>query len=124
LLDDTYNASPSSFFAAIDVLMTFAGRKVLVAGDMKELGAESESAHTCVGTYAAAAGVDELWAVGKMSEFTAQAFGDKGRHFTSKTELVDACKGIAGEDIVFLIKGSRGARMEKVVNDLSTSGGV
>ena len=121
LIDDTYNASPSSFFVAIDALMLFSGRKVLIAGDMKELGDESNAAHAAVGEYAAAAGVDELWAVGEYSHLIVAAFGGMGKRFVDKNGLVQACKRVASTDIIFLVKGSRGARMDTVVNELTAS---
>jgi UDP-N-acetylmuramoyl-tripeptide--D-alanyl-D-alanine ligase len=119
LLDDSYNASPSSFKAAIDVLSSCPGTRFLLAGDMKELGSESGSAHSAVGAYAAAAGIDELWAVGEQSRLTVNAFGSRGRHFPQMSELVNACRSIASADVTFLVKGSRGARMDALVNALS-----
>ena len=119
LIDDTYNASPNSFFVAIDVLMSFSGMRVLIAGDMKELGQESASAHALVGKYAAIAGVDEFWAVGEKSRFAVQAFGDNARHFASKSDLLAACKEIASNDTVFLVKGSRDTQMETIVSELT-----
>ena len=122
LIDDTYNASPSSFHAAIDVLMTCRTRKVLVAGDMRELGPEEASAHADVGHYAREAGVDELLAVGELSRETVAAFGDGARHFQSQEQLIEACKAMASSQMTFLVKGSRGARMDKVVTALSEQG--
>ena len=124
LIDDTYNASPNSFFAAIDVLMNFTGTRVVVAGDMRELGAESASAHRMVGKYAAIAGVNEFWAVGEQSRPAVEAFGESARFFNSKEELVKACKAIANKDTVFLVKGSRGVQMETVVQELTADRGV
>lgn len=121
LIDDTYNASPSSFRAAIDVLMCHQGTKYLVAGDMRELGSESESAHRQVGAYAAEAGVDCLLAVGELSRMTAAAFGEKARYFSSQAELIVECTRLANERTVFLVKGSRGARMDLVVTALLPS---
>lgn len=121
LIDDTYNASPKSFCAAIDVLMCHKGKKYLVAGDMRELGSESDTGHQQVGLYAANAGVDELLAVGESSKLTAAAFGKRARHFTNKNELVAACKQLASPDATFLIKGSRGAEMDTVVAAMSLS---
>ncbi len=118
ILDDTYNASPDSFFSAIDVLMSFGGEKIVVAGDMKELGSESVESHKQVGRYAKAAGVNMLWATGQDSKFTVESFGKGGTHFENKMELIDACKDIADSKIVFLVKGSRGAQMDVVVNHL------
>lgn len=119
LLDDSYNASPSSFKAAIDVLRSCSGLRLLIAGDMKELGSESESAHTAVGRYAAQAGIDELWAVGEQSRLAVKAFGSGGRHFPKMGELISACRSIASADVTFLVKGSRGAKMDAVVKALS-----
>jgi UDP-N-acetylmuramoyl-tripeptide--D-alanyl-D-alanine ligase len=118
LLDDTYNASPDSFFSAIDVLMSFDGEKIVIAGDMKELGDETVQSHEQVGEYAKSAGVNRLWATGEMSKLTVESFGEGGMYFESKSELVDACKDIANSQITFLIKGSRGAEMDIVVSKL------
>jgi UDP-N-acetylmuramoyl-tripeptide--D-alanyl-D-alanine ligase len=118
LLDDTYNASPDSFFSAIDVLMSFTGEKIVIAGDMKELGDESAQSHEQVGTYAKNAGVNRLWATGEMSKMTVESFGKDGVYFDSKSELVDACQDIADSQTIFLIKGSRGSEMDSVVNKL------
>ena len=120
LIDDSYNASPSSFAAAIDVLMSFPGNKILVAGDMKELGEETDEAHLAVGNYARAAGVERLLAVGEKSKFMVDAFGSNASHFTDKARLVQSCRELASPGSVILVKGSRGTAMDTVVNDLST----
>ena len=121
LIDDSYNASPSSFRAAIDVLGSCSGLRFLIAGDMKEMGKASESAHSGVGEYAAKAGIDKLWAVGEQSEFTVKAFGSGGRHFSKMGELMTACQDMASSDVTFLVKGSRGAGMDAVVKVLRES---
>lgn len=121
LIDDSYNASPSSFIAAIDVLMSQPGRKYLIAGDMRELGDEAGSAHQKVGAYAASEGVDGLFAVGELSQITARACGERAHHFESQAALISECKRLASPDTVFLIKGSRGARMDIVVSALLPS---
>ena len=123
VVDDTYNASPSSFKAAIDVLMSFPEKKVLVVGDMKELGTQAEDSHRQVGAYAADAGIEDLWAVGELSKHTAEGFGSNSKFFDSMQELISACKSVADHDVVFLIKGSRGAHMEEVVVELTAGGG-
>ena len=122
LIDDTYNASPSSFRAAVDVLMTCRTKKVLVAGDMRELGPDELAAHADVGRYARDAGVDELLAVGELSRETVDAFGNGARHFESQEQLINACKAMASNQMTFLVKGSRGARMDRVVTALSEKG--
>lgn len=121
LIDDSYNASPSSFRAAIDVLTCHSGPTYLVVGDMRELGSESDSAHRQIGTYAASAGVDRLLAVGDSSRITAAAFGKRAKHFENKADLVAECKLLAGPGVTFLIKGSRGAAMDTVVVAMSLS---
>ena len=121
LIDDSYNASPGSFCAAIDVLMCHNGPKYLVAGDMRELGQESEEAHRLVGEYAARAGVDQILAVGESSRTTAAAAGKQARHFDNKEDLIQACRKLAVSGATFLIKGSRGARMDTVVTAMTLS---
>mgnify|MGYP001161381526 FL=1 len=121
VIDDTYNASPSSFKAAIDAFRLFPGEKILVAGDMRELGSESKKFHKAVGEYAAKSGIEKLWAVGDLSQHMAKAFGPQAKHFASMDELVNECRLTARPNLVFLIKGSRGSRMEIVANELSTA---
>ena len=118
VLDDTYNASPSSFKAAIDVLKLFPGEKVLVAGDMRELGTKSEEFHGKIGEYAANAGIERLYAIGEKSRHMVRAFGSGAKHFSSRTQLIDECREIASPNLVFLVKGSRGSRMEAVMKKL------
>ncbi len=123
VVDDTYNASPSSFKAAIDVLVLFPERKILIAGDMKELGSEAEESHREVGRYASDSGVDGLWTVGDLSSLASAELGKKGKHFATTNELIYACKARAASDVVFLVKGSRGAHMEVIVDELIEAGG-
>lgn len=122
LIDDSYNASPSSFRAAIDVLMTCRGQKVLLAGDMKELGPDEASAHAEVGSYARLVGVEKLLAVGELSRETVAAFGEGATHFATQEQLINACEAMAGDQMTFLVKGSRGAKMDIVVDALSEKG--
>ena len=124
VLDDTYNASPTSFKAAIDVLASFSKHKILLAGDMRELGAEAKNFHEEIGKYAFQSGINELLTVGKLSAFTARGFGSKAKHFETMEALIDACKLKANSSTAFLIKGSRGSEMELVVNSLRENGGV
>ena len=116
------SASPSSFMAAIDVLNSFSERKFLIAGDIKELGEESVSAHESVGHYAANSDIDELWGVGEFTRYTVAAYGDRGRYFENQEELIAACQAQAGNDIAFLVKGSRGAQMDLVIKAMQNAG--
>lgn len=115
VIDDTYNANPSSINAAVDLLKGFAGRKVLVLGDIGELGDWAEQGHREVGAYAAGK-VDALYAVGPNMAHAVVAFGPGARHFASQAELIQAI-GAAEHDknTTILIKGSRSAVMENVV---------
>jgi len=126
LLDDTYNANPDSFIAAIDVLMAAEGGKVMVAGEMRELGDETESSHREVGEYAARHGVPLLLALGDdcaaMVEAYLEAGGMRAKHYSDREALEKDCVDLANSETVFLVKGSRGARMETVVAALSTKG--
>jgi len=118
LIDDSYNASPSSFHAAIDVLAQSKGRKILVVGDMGELGLEAAQAHTEIGEYARDKGIDALWATGQNAVLTAQSFGASGRHFAQQLDLIAAAKNELSEGDTVLVKGSRSAAMERVVEQL------
>jgi UDP-N-acetylmuramoyl-tripeptide--D-alanyl-D-alanine ligase len=119
LIDDSYNASPSSFRAAIDVLCQIAHSKakksVLIAGDMAELGDSAQTAHRDLGEYARARGVDQLWTVGGLSEECAKAFGNRATHFASKQELTRHARDTLSSDYVVLVKGSRSAGMEEII---------
>ena len=117
IIDDSYNASPESVRAAIDVLASRPGRRVLVLGDMAELGADAERMHLEVGDYALSAGIDQLYTLGNLSAAASRAF--KGEHFTDldslKAPLFDE---IERSDLTLLIKGSRSSKMDLVVDML------
>jgi UDP-N-acetylmuramoyl-tripeptide--D-alanyl-D-alanine ligase len=83
LLDDSYNANVGSMTAAVQVLSEMPGYRVLVVGDMAELGAESEACHVQVGVAAKAAGIDRVLSTGKLSQAISDASG-VGEHFADK----------------------------------------
>ncbi|MCB1888421.1 MAG: UDP-N-acetylmuramoyl-tripeptide--D-alanyl-D-alanine ligase [Rhodocyclaceae bacterium] len=116
VIDDTYNANPDSVRAGIDVLAATPGRTVLVLGDMGEVGPNSAQLHDEVGGYAKSQGIDQLFAMGEMSEVAARNFGEGGRHFGRLEELVAALRKIMDADTVVLVKGSRFMQMERVVD--------
>lgn len=118
LIDDTYNASPSSFRAAIDVLARFPGKRVLIVGDMGELGPDREEAHAGVGAYARECGIDALWSTGKLSALAARGFGKDAVHFEQISQLVDHARIALGKESFVLVKGSRSSAMERVVEKL------
>lgn len=116
VIDDTYNANPASVAMAVDALLTVAAaQRVLVLGDMAELGDASEALHEAVGQQAKMAGVKTLLACGDQSQATVRGFGEGARHFSDWQTLAAACGALAAVGVVFLIKGSRSAGMERVV---------
>lgn len=118
IIDDSYNANPSSVKAAIDLLASFAGQRVLVLGDMGELGQWEEESHREVGTYAREQGLDGLYAVGRLSALAVEAFGKGARLFSSKAELTEVLRNQLTAEMRVLVKGSRSAGMEEVVAGL------
>ena len=114
LIDDTYNANPDSVRAAIDVLASCPAPRVLVLGDMGEVGAHGADFHREVGAYARAKGIASLLALGEATRDAVQAFGAGGRHFESVEELVAEVRGGS-----ILVKGSRFMKMERVVAALT-----
>lgn len=128
LLDDSYNASPSSFRAAIDVLAAIRGgsniRRVLIMGDMAELGGLTVQAHRDVGSYARDCGLDEFWSTGACSELASQAFGEGGRHFEDRDALIGYARQQLNNESVVLVKGSRSAGMDYVVQQLRNTENV
>ncbi len=123
IIDDTYNANPGSFSAALDVLINSTGRHWLALGDMGELGESAEDLHEDAGELARQAGVERLFTIGQLSQKAAQAFGAGAEHFTDHAEMIEKIKSIKKEsdkDITLLIKGSRAAKMETVVQALES----
>ncbi|MBN3236908.1 UDP-N-acetylmuramoyl-tripeptide--D-alanyl-D-alanine ligase [Pectobacterium versatile] len=119
LLDDSYNANVGSMTAAAQVLADMPGYRVMVVGDMGELGDEAPECHRQVGEAARAAGIDRVLSVGTLSELIGTASGN-GEHFQDKAALVSRLKVLMSEHNVIsvLVKGSRSAAMEQVVHAL------
>lgn len=115
LVDDSYNANPSSMAAAIDTLALAGGERWLVLGDMAELGPDARGLHAGVGAQARARGIDRLYAVGALGAATAEAFGAQGRHFTDQPALLAALQADLHDGVTCLVKGSHSAGMERVV---------
>jgi UDP-N-acetylmuramoyl-tripeptide--D-alanyl-D-alanine ligase len=122
LINDTYNASPGSVRAAIDVLMNVNGESILILGDMAELGDESELMHAEIGCYAREKNISRLFAVGEKSKLTVSRFGDGGLHFSSVDSLITHLITILLPDTTVLVKGSRSAHMEVVIDRLKKLG--
>ena len=129
ILDDTYNASPASSLAALKLLAELDGRKIVVLGDMLELGAEELSGHQVVGGRAAQV-VDVLIAVGARGKWIGEAARDAGlsseKIFFAEdnTHAIETLREVMRAGDLVLIKGSRGMRMEEIVNALACANGV
>lgn len=118
VIDDSYNANPQSVTAAINVLALYSQNKILVLGDMGELGENSGLYHQQMGEYAKQKQIDELLTVGSQSQLAQQAFGVKAKHFNDKQELLAYLLNSTDSDDVILVKGSRSAGMEQIVEGL------
>ena len=126
ILDDTYNASPKSFIAALETLRGLSpkGRKILVAGDMLELGERAPLAHKETGIYVAHSGIDTLITCGNLAGYIAQGAigaGMKAKKIIScrnKKETGERLSSLAKEGDTILIKGSRAAGMEEIIDKL------
>lgn len=114
LVDDSYNANPDSVRASIDVLAAMPGPRLLVLGDMGEVGGDGPALHREVGAYARERGIDALYCLGELSQHSAEAFG-AGAHFSDLDALLqDLGLRLPGVSSV-LVKGSRFMKMERVV---------
>jgi UDP-N-acetylmuramoyl-tripeptide--D-alanyl-D-alanine ligase len=127
LIDDSYNANPSSVRAAIEVLASLAGRRWLVLGDMAELGAYALEAHADIGEFARAQGIERLYATGALMERAVESFGAGAQWFTDAAALTAALTRAlteAGPEVRILVKGSRFNRLERVVDALTGDAGA
>lgn len=122
LIDDSYNANPSSMRAAIEVLASLSGRKWLVLGDMGELGSFAPEAHADIGEFARAQGIERLYATGPLMQRAVDSFGAGARWYAAAAELTQALEEAlrsAGPEVRLLVKGSRSNRLERVVDALT-----
>lgn len=132
LIDDTYNANAASMYAAIDVLTSQAGQKILVLGAMGELGKDSEKIHRQVAAYAKQQGIDYLFTLVDQSDpeylndmaAYMSGFGGQSYAFTQISRLVDKLKSLDKSPRTVLVKGSRFAQMERVANAIAESGSL
>ena len=120
VVDDCYNANPTSVRAGIDSLTTLPGakRRVCVLGDMLELGPRGAELHAEIGAYAAQR-TDLVLACGTLSRHMAQAAGEKGRWFATVEELLEKLPQYIRSGDAVLVKASRGMRFERVCEALA-----
>jgi len=119
VLDDTYNANPASLAAGVEVLKDANGERVLVLGDMAELGDAAVEIHQRVGELARRVGIDRLYAIGELTRLTVQGFGAGAVHFDHHDALVDSLRKVMHRDMILLVKGSRVMHMEQVVHGIA-----
>ncbi|MEY2625991.1 MAG: UDP-N-acetylmuramoyl-tripeptide--D-alanyl-D-alanine ligase [Gammaproteobacteria bacterium] len=120
IIDDSYNANPSSLQAAIDVLEALGGRRFLVLGEMGELGNFSREAHLEAGRYARSHGVERLFAVGEATKRSVESFGEGAVWHDDAAALTEAVSRELASDVRVLVKGSRSNRLERVVAALES----
>jgi UDP-N-acetylmuramoyl-tripeptide--D-alanyl-D-alanine ligase len=122
IIDDSYNANPSSVRAGLEVLRSLTGATWLVLGDMAELGESSQDSHAHIGSYARDCGVKRVFAVGPLSSRAVETFGSGGEWFADSDSLTRRLQAELSPGVTVLIKGSRINRLERVVQALTGSG--
>jgi UDP-N-acetylmuramoyl-tripeptide--D-alanyl-D-alanine ligase len=118
VIDDTYNANPDSVRAAIDVLAQTASPRILVLGDMGEVGSDGRHYHEEVGAYARTHGIDRVLTLGELARHTSDAFGAQAMHCSNVEQLNQALDTFINSTATVLVKGSRFMKMERVVQHL------
>jgi UDP-N-acetylmuramoyl-tripeptide--D-alanyl-D-alanine ligase len=122
IVDDSYNANPSSMKAGIEVLANVDARRWLVMGDMGELGDHGIESHGEIGRFARNHRIDRLFATGKLSALAVEAFGSGGEWFSDTEAMARAVNAELTREVCVLVKGSRSNRLERVVEALTGSG--
>ncbi|PTU30696.1 UDP-N-acetylmuramoyl-tripeptide--D-alanyl-D-alanine ligase [Stenotrophobium rhamnosiphilum] len=119
LLDDSYNANPTSLQAGMELLASLSGERVLVLGGMAELGANATQLHHDAGVAAKALRIDRLYTLGALAAEAAKGFGEGAHAFEDFNELATALRPHLNKKVTLLVKGSRSSRMERVVATLT-----
>jgi UDP-N-acetylmuramoyl-tripeptide--D-alanyl-D-alanine ligase len=119
IVDDSYNANPSSMKAGIEVLESIDARRWFVMGDMGELGDFADASHQEIGRFAREHRVDRLFATGKLSAQAVEAFGTGAEWFADTDALARAVNAELTREVCVLVKGSRSNRLERVVEALT-----
>jgi UDP-N-acetylmuramoyl-tripeptide--D-alanyl-D-alanine ligase len=122
IIDDSYNANPSSVRAGLEVLRSLPGATWLVLGDMAELGEFAEDSHAHMGAYARDCGIKRLFAVGPQSSRAVETFGSGAEWFADADSLIRRLQAELAPGVTVLIKGSRVNRLERVVQALTGGG--
>ncbi len=120
VIDDTYNANPDSMRAAIDVLASYPAPRILVVGDMGEVGAQGKEFHEEIGAYAQGKGIETVLATGELARHLAASGAQHYEQFDDLLAALDSTLG-GNSDATVLVKGSRFMKMERVVQHLTGS---
>jgi len=115
IIDDCYNANPTSVRAALRILAGRNGEKIFVFADMNELGEDTLRLHQEIGEFAREHGIDRLFATGKLAEATVTSFGPNATFFANKGELIQALLPLLHDNVSVLVKASRSLQFEHVV---------
>ncbi len=117
VIDDCYNANPTSVAAALASLGQLGGRRVCILGDMLELGAQSETLHRAVGALAAKTGIEAVYACGQRAKavFEGAADAPETRWFPDKESLIAALPELIRKGDTVLVKASHSMQFEKIV---------
>jgi UDP-N-acetylmuramoyl-tripeptide--D-alanyl-D-alanine ligase len=119
LIDDTYNANPASLLSGMQALAALPGERVLVLGEMAELGESAARWHAEIGAKAREIGITRLFATGRLGELAVRSFGEGGAYVSDHQALIRTLKQEVLPDMTLLVKGSRCMRMEQVIEALS-----
>lgn len=118
LIDDSYNANLHSVKAAIDVLSEESNTRILVLGELAEAGDSLEEHYETIGHYAKEKKIDYLYTYGEKSQIAQTKFSKDGQHFTGEEALINTLKSQLAPNVTLLVKGSRSAKMENIINQL------
>lgn len=118
VIDDTYNANPTSVYAALEVLSGCPGERWLVLSDMGELGPDAVEWHRQIGKSARRLGVERLFTTGELSCVAVDSFGGGAAHYANPEKLIEAILAAWHGEVSVLVKGSRAQRMERVIHAL------
>ena len=124
IIDDTYNANPASVSAGLEVLKQAQGERVLVLGDMGELGDAAGMIHHRVGELAKRVGVSRMFCLGELSREAVRGFGNGARHYDDAATLMDDLADCMHDEMTVLVKGSRAMHMDRVVKGVIEPRGV
>ena len=121
MVDDSYNANPDSMHAAIAVLAELPAPRLLVMGDMGEVGDQGPQFHAEAGSHARSAGIEQLFTLGAQSADASAAFGSAAQHFDNMAQLQAAVQAQLPTVGSVLVKGSRFMKMEQVLDVMTGS---